>query len=65
MFARTYNLSSLDFRNATFDSVTSYASMFNATKSGISIITKNTTTRAWLQARFTEENLSGSITIAS
>ena len=51
-------LTSLDFRKATFDKVTSYDYMFNETSFTINIITKDATTKAWL-----EDKLGGSGTV--
>ena len=49
MFENCSKLTSLDFRKATFDKVTSYINMFNVTPSTINIITKDATTKAWLE----------------
>ena len=49
MFYECLRLTSLDFRNATFDKVTSYTYMFNSVPSTINIITKDATTKAWLE----------------
>ena len=49
MFTGCSSLTSLDFRKATFDKVTSYDSMFNSTSSTINIITKDATTKSWLE----------------
>jgi hypothetical protein len=48
-FANMPNLTTLDFRNATFGSVTSSTNMFNGTKTGATIYTKDNTTKTWLQ----------------
>ena len=58
MFYLCRSLTSLDFRNATFDKVTSYTSMFGSTPSTINIITKDATTKSWL-----EDKLGGSGTV--
>ena len=58
MFSYCKSLTSLDFRNATFDKVNSYDNMFNSTPSTINIITKDATTKAWL-----EDKLGGSGTV--
>jgi len=58
MFKNCSKLTSLDFRNATFDKVTSYNNMFYGTSSAINIITKNATTKSWL-----EDKLGGSGTV--
>ena len=49
MFSRCSSLTSLDFRKATFDKVTSYDYMFNETSSTINIITKDAITKGWLE----------------
>ena len=49
MFSSCSKLTSLDFRKATFDKVTSYTNMFYNTSSTINIITKDATTKAWLE----------------
>ena len=49
MFYKCGRLTSLDFRKATFDKVTSYDNMFKSTSSTINIITKDATTKAWLE----------------
>ena len=49
MFSGCRKLTSLDFRKATFEKVTSYINMFNGTPSTINIITKDATTKAWLE----------------
>ena len=58
MFYDCSRLTSLDFRKATFDKVTSYSNMFNGTSSTINIITKDATTKSWL-----EDKLGGSGTV--
>ena len=49
MFSYCTSLTNLDFRKATFDKVTSYTNMFYSTPSTINIITKDATTKAWLE----------------
>ena len=49
MFYNCTRLTSLDFRNATFEKVTSYNNMFNGVPSTINIITKDATTKSWLE----------------
>ena len=49
MFSDCNSLTSLDFRKATFDKVTSYNNMFGSTPSTINIITKDATTKSWLE----------------
>ena len=58
MFSGCSKLTSLDFRKATFDKVTSYNNMFYNTPSTINIITKDATTKSWL-----EDKLGGSGTV--
>ena len=58
MFKNCSKLTSLDFRKATFDKVTSYSNMFYDTSSTINIITKDATTKSWL-----EDKLGGSGTV--
>ena len=58
MFEYCSKLTSLDFRKATFDKVTSYKNMFYDTSSTINIITKDATTKSWL-----EDKLGGSGTV--
>ena len=58
MFSGCSKLTSLDFIKATFDKVTSYDYMFNETSFTINIITKDATTKAWL-----EDKLGGSGTV--
>ena len=61
MFAGCNKLTSLDFRKATFDKVTSYNNMFNNTSSTINIITKDATTKSWLEDKLGGK---GTVTIA-
>ena len=61
MFSSCDNLTSLDFRNATFGKVTSYSRMFNGTLSTINIITKDATTKSWLEDKLGGK---GTVTIA-
>ena len=58
MFYDCSRLTSLDFRKATFDKVTSYSNMFYSVPSTINIITKDATTKSWL-----EDKLGGSGTV--
>ena len=58
MFNGCSKLASLDFRKATFDKVTSYNNMFYGTSYTINIITKDATTKSWL-----EDKLGGSGTV--
>ena len=61
MFYDCRGLTSLDFRKATFDKVTSYTEMFNNTLSTINIITKDATTKSWLEDKL---GGNGTVTIA-
>ena len=58
MFFNCRSFTSLDLRKATFDKVTDYGNMFYYTTSTINIITKDATTKAWL-----EDKLGGSGTV--
>ena len=49
MFYDCSRLTSLDFRKATFDKVTSYNYMLNSVPYNINIITKDATTKSWLE----------------
>ena len=61
LFWNCSSLTSLDFRKATFDKVTSYYSMFNSSLSTINIITKDATTKSWLEDKL---GGNGTVTIA-
>ena len=63
MFSYCKSLTSLDFRKATFDKVTSYTNMFydNSSTININIITKDATTKAWLEDKLGGK---GTVTIA-
>ena len=61
MFFYCQRLTSLDFRKATFDKVTSYTDMFNGTSFTINIITKDATTKSWLEDKLGGK---GTVTIA-
>ena len=61
MFENCSSLTILDFRKATFDKVTSYNNMFNNTSSTINIITKDATTKSWLENKLGGK---GTVTIA-
>jgi hypothetical protein len=58
MFYICSSLKNLDFRNAAFDKVTNYGDMFIGISSNINIITKDATTKSWL-----EDKLGGSGTV--
>ena len=61
MFYSCDNLTNLDFRKATFDKVTSYNNVFNSVPSTINIITKDATTKSWLEDKLGGK---GTVTIA-
>ena len=61
MFGNCIGLTSLDFRKATFDKVTSYTNMFASVLSTINIITKDATTKSWLEDKLGGK---GTVTIA-
>ena len=63
MFSYCKSLTSLDFRKATFDKVTSYSNMFydNSSTININIITKDATTKSWLEDKLGGK---GTVTIA-
>ena len=61
MFIGCSSLTNLDFRKATFDKVTSYTNMFNSISSNINIITKDATTKSWLEDKL---GGNGTVTIA-
>ena len=61
MFSYCISLTSLDFRKATFDKVTSYSNMFYSVPSTINIITKDATTKSWLEDKLGGK---GNVTIA-
>ena len=51
MFNRCDSLTKLNLKSATFDKVTNYEEMFYNIPSDINIITKDTTTKSWLEDR--------------
>ena len=61
MFYSCSSLTNLDFRKATFDKVNSYDSMFGSIPSTINIITKDATTKSWLEDKLGGK---GTVTIA-
>ncbi|MDD3392349.1 MAG: BspA family leucine-rich repeat surface protein [Bacilli bacterium] len=65
MFHGMSSLQTLDFRSATFASVSSYSSLFSDSKSGMTIYSKDSTTRTWLESRLIDSSISGTVTIAS
>ncbi len=61
MFQSCGKLTKIDFRKATFDKVTSYSSILDFVPSNINIITKDETTKAWLEDKLGGR---GTVTIA-
>ena len=61
MFSDCWNLTNLDFRKATFDKVTSYTNILSSVPSNINIITKDVTTKSWLEDKLGGK---GTVTIA-
>ncbi len=61
MFMSCSKLKSLDFRKATFDMVANSFNMFDSVPSTINIITKDATTKAWLEDKL---GGNGTVTIA-
>ena len=61
MFYICNSLTTLDLRNATFDKVTNYNGMFSSVPSTINIITKDATTKSWLEDKLGGK---GTVTIA-
>ena len=61
MFYWCVKLTSLDFKKATFDKVTSYNGMLTWVPSTINIITKDATTKSWLEDKLGGK---GTVTIA-
>lgn len=57
------NLEVLDFRNATFDSVSNYSGMFTMAKDNMTIYTKDSTTKSWLEARLSDVGKTGDVVI--
>jgi len=62
MFYGANNLTTLDFRNADFTSVTEYDDMFAYVPSSISIIVKDQAAKGFIEARLGSEV--GTVTIA-
>ena len=60
MFNRCDSLLKLNLKSATFDNVSNYEAMFYNIPSGVNIITKDTTTKSWLEDRL---NGKGTVTI--
>ena len=63
MFYNCKSLTNLDMRNATFNA-TSYSSMFYSVPNGINIIVKDATAKTWIEARLSDVNRTGTVTIA-
>ena len=61
MFANCNNLINLDLRKASFDKVETFDSMFSAVPGLINIITKDETTKSWLEDKLGGK---GTVTIA-
>ena len=51
MFAYAYNLTSIKLNNATFESVVNSDYMFDMVPSNVYVVTKDDTTRSWLQGK--------------
>ena len=49
MFNQWKSLETLNFKNATFTNVSNYTNMFSGTSTNLNIITKNATTKSWLE----------------
>ena len=64
MFWACRNLINLDMRNAIFNA-TSYSSMFYYVPNGINVIVKDATAKTWIEARLSDESITGTVTIAS
>ena len=64
MFEGCSKLLSLDMRNATFNATT-YPYMFSSVPDGINIIVKDETAKTWIEARLSNEGITGTVTIAS
>jgi len=60
MFTYAASLENLDFRKATFDQVSSVDYMFDRCPNTIKIVTKNATTKTWLQERLSVSYITGS-----
>ena len=64
MFRDCRSLTNLDMCNATFNA-TSYELMFDYILKDITIIVKDATAQSWIQARLSEDYITGTVTIAS
>ena len=56
MFAYAYNLTSIKLNNATFESVVNSDYMFDTVPSSVYVVTKDDTTRSWLQGKLGSGN---------
>lgn len=56
MFAYAYNLTSIKLNNATFESVVNSDYMFDMVPSNVYVVTKDDTTRSWLQGKLGSGN---------
>ena len=65
MFFNCDDLISLDLRNMTFDQVTSYSQMFRYIVNGINIIVKDSNAKTFIESRLSDDNITGTVTIAS
>jgi surface protein len=63
MFSVCERLTQLDMRNAVFNA-TSYSYMFSV-PNGITVIVKDATAKTWIEARLSDEGITGNVTIAS
>ena len=61
MFYEWKSLETLNFKNATFTNVSNYTNMFSGTSTTLNIITKNATTKSWLEDKLGGK---GTVTIA-
>ncbi len=62
MFSSCTNLTYLDMRNATFNA-RDYEDMFLLVPNGITIVVKDITAKSWIEARLSESNRTGTVTI--
>ena len=63
IFGICTNLTNLNMSNAVFNA-TSYSAMFSSVPNGIAIIVKDTTAKTWMEARLSDEGITGTVTIA-
>jgi surface protein len=57
MFAYSFYLSSIRMDKASFENVTSSQLSFYYLPSGVSIVTRDETTKAWLQSKISNANI--------